>query len=149
MPRGRFLGQLPATRAISYGTASAPLYVFLAFSLTQSRLSSFATLQLKQGQITGNSYVPNGLTAAQYAAIRAKDQQKKEENYKRNVNKAFKFLGYDEFYKSRGTDLSGTWKKDVNLGHRMAKTKFDWSGKKNEVKGFESFGSSIFGGKKK
>jgi hypothetical protein len=85
--------------------------------------------QLVTGKIGANSYVPNGLTAQQYNAIRAEEANKKAANYQRNVAKAGKFLGYDEFYLKRGTDLNGNWKKDVNLGHRMAKTKFDWSGK--------------------
>ena len=80
------------------------------------------------GKIGTNSYVPSGLTAEQYNAIRAESDRKKAANYQKNVAKAGKFLGYDEFYLKRGTDLNGSWKKDVNLGHRMAKTKYDWSG---------------------
>lgn len=84
---------------------------------------------IKVGQLTDRSYVPMGLTKAQYEKIRADEVAKKGANYQKNVAKAGKFLGYDEFYLKRGTDLNGNWKKDVNLGHRMAKTKFDWSGK--------------------
>merc|ERR1719277_1096177 len=85
---------------------------------------------LKIGTITSNSYVPQGMTAKQYAEIRKKEQAKKQANYKRNVAKAGVFEDYTEFYTKRGTDLSQAWAKDKNtLGHRMAKTKFDWSGK--------------------
>jgi hypothetical protein len=80
------------------------------------------------GKIGPNSYVPSGLTAEQYNSIRAEKDKQKAANYQKNVAKAGKFIGYDEFYLKRGTDLNGSWKKDVNLGHRMAKTKYDWSG---------------------
>ena len=99
-------------------------------------------LQLKVGEITKGSYVPQGLTASAYADIRKKEAAKKEANYKRNVAKAGVFEDYTEFYTKRGTDTKQAWAKDVNLGHRMAKTKYDWSGKKvqakttAEVKGF-------------
>ena len=102
--------------------------------------------QLKTGTIGANSYVPSGLTAAQYAKIRADEEAKKASNYKKNVAKEGKFLGFDEFYLKRGTNLEGGWKKDVNLGHRMAKTKFDFSGKKDDAKPFAPKGS-IFGKK--
>ena len=96
-------------------------------------------MQLKQGKLGKNSYVPAGLTKAQYQKVRAADKKKADSNYSRNVSKAGKFLGYDEFYLKRGTDLNGKWKKSVTLGHRMAKTKYDFSGEKDEVKSFESF----------
>ena len=71
------------------------------------------------------------MTAKQYAAIRKKEQQKKESNYKRNVAKAGVFEDYTDWYTKRGTDTKQSWAKNKNtLGHRMAKTKFDWSGKK-------------------
>mmetsp|Transcript_1274 Transcript_1274/g.2690 ORF Transcript_1274/g.2690 Transcript_1274/m.2690 type:complete len:169 (-) Transcript_1274:268-774(-) len=86
---------------------------------------------LKVGDIQqGKSYIPSGLSAAQYSALRSNEAKKKEENYKRNVAKAGVFEDYTEFYIKRGTDTKQAWAKDVNLGHRMAKTKFDWSGKK-------------------
>merc|ERR1719329_279297 len=86
---------------------------------------------LKVGKITSNSYVPQGLSAKQYAEIRKKEQAKKQANYKRNVAKAGVFEDYTDFYIKRGTDLSQDWAKNKNtLGHRFAKTKYDWSGKK-------------------
>lgn len=87
-----------------------------------------AKKKIVTGKIGPNSYVPSGLTAEQYNAIRSEKDKQKAANYQKNVAKAGKFLGYDEFYLQRGTDLNGSWKKDVNLGHRMAKTKYDWSG---------------------
>merc|ERR1719329_409336 len=86
---------------------------------------------LKVGSITSNSYVPQGLSAKQYAEIRKKEQSKKDANYKRNVAKAGVFEDYTDFYLKRGTDTSQAWAKNKNsLGHRFAKTKYDWSGKK-------------------
>ena len=75
-----------------------------------------------------NSYVPNGLTAAQYENIRSQEASKKAANYQRNVAKAGKFLDYTDFYTKRGTDTSEAWSKSVTKGHDMAKTKYDWSG---------------------
>eukprot|EP00594_Rhizosolenia_setigera_P011029 CAMPEP_0178966992 /NCGR_PEP_ID=MMETSP0789-20121207/17268_1 /TAXON_ID=3005 /ORGANISM="Rhizosolenia setigera, Strain CCMP 1694" /LENGTH=110 /DNA_ID=CAMNT_0020652395 /DNA_START=37 /DNA_END=366 /DNA_ORIENTATION=+ len=49
---------------------------------------------LKQGKITGSSYVPAGLTAAEYQKIRDAEAKKKADNYQRNVAKAGKFLDY-------------------------------------------------------
>jgi hypothetical protein len=92
-------------------------------------------VQIKVGEIKpGASYVPAGLTAKQYAELREKEAKKKAANYERNVKKAGVFQDYTEWYKKRGTDLSQAWKKDVNLGHSMAKTKYDWSGSGNRKK---------------
>merc|ERR1712071_503745 len=75
---------------------------------------------LRIGKIEqGKSYIPSGLTAKQYEDIR-KQQQK---------SKAGVFEDYTDFYTKRGTDLSQDWAKNKNtLGHRFAKTKYDWSG---------------------
>ena len=84
---------------------------------------------MRLGKITGKSYVPSGLTAKQYDDIRKQQQKKKDDNYARNVAKAGIFEDYTEWYIKRGTDLSQDWAKNKNtLGHRMAKTKYDWSG---------------------
>lgn len=84
---------------------------------------------LKQGTISaGSSYVPSGLSADEYNKIRKEAATKKEANYQRNVAKAGKFLDYTQFYLDRGTDVSEGWFKSVTKGHRMAKTKYDWSG---------------------
>ena len=89
---------------------------------------------LVQGKITEKSYVPNGLTAEQYAKIRSGDAQKKADNYAKNVKKAGVFEDYTEFYLKRGTDTGETWAKSVTKGHRMAKTKYDWSGSQDNPK---------------
>ena len=102
---------------------------------------------MKIGEITKGSYVPNGLSAKDYAALRKKEASKKEANYKRNVAKAGVFEDYTDFYIKRGTDTKQAWAKDVNLGHRMAKTKFDWSGKKVQATTTAEVG--VKGGKKK
>merc|ERR1711937_1134781 len=86
----------------------------------------------------GKSYVPSGLTAKQYDEIRKGQVRKKQENYAKNVAKAGIFEDYTDWYIKRGTDLSQDWAKNKNtLGHRMAKTKYDWAGNKGK-----SFGST-------
>jgi len=84
---------------------------------------------LKLGKIGDSSYIPSGLSAAQYQKLREAEKAKKDANYKRNVAKAGKFIDYTDFYLKRGTDVKADWKKSVTLGHEMAKTKYDWSGK--------------------
>merc|ERR1711966_354618 len=88
---------------------------------------------LRLGKITNKSYIPSGLTAKQYEDIRKGQQAKKKANYERNVAKAGIFEDYTDFYTKRGTDLSQDWAKNKNtLGHRFAKTKYDWSGTAGE-----------------
>merc|ERR1712003_555361 len=91
------------------------------------------TIMVRVGTIDDKkSYVPSGLTASQYNSIRAEAQKKKDANYARNVAKAGVYENYTEFYKKRGTDTNGSWYGVIN-GHKMVKTKFDWSGKTNTV----------------
>lgn len=87
---------------------------------------------IKTGTLTEKSYIPFGLTKAQYEKVRSEADSKKASNYQKNVNKAGKFIDYTDFYLKRGTKEGGDWMKLPNLGHRMAKTKFDWSGEKDE-----------------
>ena len=89
---------------------------------------------LKTGSLSKNSYVPAGLTKAQYEKIRNKDTKKKSDNYERNVAKAGKFSDFYAFYKNRGTDLKDTWR-DVTNSHTMAKTKYDWQGDDDKAGG--------------
>ena len=70
--------------------------------------------------------------AAEYAKIRARDEKKKADNYQKNVQKAFKFEDFTQFYLKRGTSEGGNWLKAPARGHRMAKTKYDYSGDKIE-----------------
>jgi hypothetical protein len=86
--------------------------------------------KIATGKLTDKSYVPAGLTKAQYEKIRAEADKKKDANYQRNVKKAGIFIDYTDFYLKRGSDEGGSWLKLPNLGHRMAKTKYDWSGEK-------------------
>lgn len=83
---------------------------------------------VKLGKISEKSYIPAGLTQAQYEKVRAGEVAKKAERYQKNVNKAGKFIDYTDWYIKRGTDTKAEWKSDINLGHSMAKTKYDWSG---------------------
>eukprot|EP00538_Stauroneis_constricta_P012236 CAMPEP_0119558400 /NCGR_PEP_ID=MMETSP1352-20130426/10763_1 /TAXON_ID=265584 /ORGANISM="Stauroneis constricta, Strain CCMP1120" /LENGTH=152 /DNA_ID=CAMNT_0007605749 /DNA_START=26 /DNA_END=484 /DNA_ORIENTATION=+ len=81
--------------------------------------------KLATGKIGSSSYVPSGLSAAEYQKIRDRDAAKAKANYERNVKKAGVFEDYTEFYMKRGTDTKQEWKKSATLGHRMAKTKYD------------------------
>merc|ERR1711957_4724 len=96
----------------------------------QNTYGARAGKDLRMGKITkGKSYVPDGLTADQYDNIRNKQVKRKADNYARNVAKAGIFEDYTDFYTKRGTDLDQDWAKNKNtLGHRFAKTKYDWAG---------------------
>jgi len=83
---------------------------------------------IKTGQLTDKSYIPSGLTKAQYEKIRAGQDDKKKSNYKKNVDKAGIFENYTEFYVKRGTEEGGSFLNMANNGHKMVKTKFDWTG---------------------
>lgn len=106
-------------------------------------------VQTKQGSLGSNSYVPAGLTPAQYANIRAADAKKAESNYQKNAAKAGKFLKLDAFYRARGTEEGGKWLKAPAKGHNMVKTKYDFGGSGNmrDAKLPEAFKGSIFGKK--
>jgi len=85
------------------------------------------TLQVKVGTLSNKSYVPAGMSKAQYEKIRAAEQKKKDANYDRNAKKAGVFEDYTAFYTKRGTDTKQAWYKDPNRGHRMAKTKYSFN----------------------
>lgn len=94
------------------------------------------------------SYVPAGLTAAQYNAQRSKERSAKEKNYQKNVAKAGKFEDYTDFYLKRGTDQNGSWLKAANRGHKMVKTKYDWDGGDGTpLKDMKQFESGVKKGK--
>ena len=102
---------------------------------------------VKTGTLSSRSYVPAGLTKAQYEKIRADEDKAKAANYDRNVKKAGVFTDYTAFYTKRGTDEGGAWMKQPNRGHDMAKTKYDWSGETNQAPAYTGVGA-IFGKKK-
>jgi hypothetical protein len=119
------------------------------FDRKKSLYGARSKKDMKVGKIGNNSYIPNGLTKAQYEKVRKGEQTKKDANYSKNVKKAGVFMDYTDFYMKRGTDLGAAWKKSVTLGHDMAKTKFDWSGKDVSVNKLpESSNVGRFGGKK-
>mmetsp|Transcript_56497 Transcript_56497/g.158524 ORF Transcript_56497/g.158524 Transcript_56497/m.158524 type:complete len:153 (-) Transcript_56497:214-672(-) len=91
----------------------------------QNDYGARAKKNIKTGKIGSNSYVPSGMSAAQYQKIRDQEDAKKAANYQRNVKKAGVFEDYTEFYKKRGTDTSQAWAKSPTKGHRMAKLKYD------------------------
>eukprot|EP00555_Chaetoceros_dichaeta_P004380 CAMPEP_0198263850 /NCGR_PEP_ID=MMETSP1447-20131203/13836_1 /TAXON_ID=420782 /ORGANISM="Chaetoceros dichaeta, Strain CCMP1751" /LENGTH=196 /DNA_ID=CAMNT_0043952597 /DNA_START=23 /DNA_END=613 /DNA_ORIENTATION=- len=82
----------------------------------------------KTGTLSKNSYVPQGLTKAQYEKVRSADSTAKKNNYNKFFSKVGTTLGFYEFYKGRGTDTSQGWKDKVTAGHVFAKTKYDWQG---------------------
>jgi len=86
------------------------------------------------------------LTRDEYKKIRANEKKKVDDNYQKNVNKAFKFQGFDAFYEKRGTDEGGKWLKAPGRGHTFAKLKYDIV--EENVKKPEAFSGSIFGKKK-
>jgi hypothetical protein len=88
---------------------------------------------LALGKISDSSYIPAGLTKAQYESIRQAEKAKKDANYQKNVAKAGKFIDFTDFYKQRGTELDQGWVKSPTKGHLMAKTKYDWSGQKPDA----------------
>ena len=107
--------------------------------------TSNCNFQIKQGSITSSSYVPAGLTAEEYKKVRDADAAKAAAKYDFNVKKAGKFLGFDEFYQKRGTDPTGSWLKAPGRGHTFAKTKYDYSGAKDDTKGWRDSIGTIFG----
>ena len=79
------------------------------------------------------------MSAAEYQKIREEEKKKKDSIYQKNVAKAGKFQDFTKFYIQRGTDTDDKWAKSVTRGHTMAKTKYDYSGSKDENKKFEAF----------
>jgi hypothetical protein len=97
------------------------------FDPSRNKYGARGKKDLKTGKLTEKSYIPTGLSKAEYEKIRAKEAAKKDANYKKNVAKAGIFEDFTKFYLKRGTSEGGSWLKSPTLGHRMAKTKFDWS----------------------
>jgi len=99
--------------------------------------------KLTQGKLSQKSYVPAGMSKAQYEKIRSKDKRKKDDTYAYNVEKQGRYNLFYEFYKNRGTDTKENWR-DVTNKHTMAKTKYDWQGD-NDMAGGGSGGSRFTG----
>merc|ERR1712029_170566 len=72
----------------------------------------------------------SGMTQAQYAQMRADEAAKKAKTYQKNVAKGGKFQVFTDWYSKRGTNEQSDWMSRPNSGHTMAKTKYDWSGKR-------------------
>merc|ERR1719242_971148 len=101
---------------------------------TQNDYSARGKKNLAVGKINqGSSYVPSGMSAAEYNNIRKKAADKKAANYQKNVAKAGIFIDYTDWYKKRGTDTGDGWQKSVTRGHTMAKTKYDWNNFENNA----------------
>jgi hypothetical protein len=93
------------------------------------------------GSLSSRSYVPSGLSKAEYEKVRADAGKKKDANYQKNVKKAGIFQDYTDFYMKRGSEENGSWMKLPNRGHDMAKTKFDWSGETNQNPAYTGVGN--------
>ncbi|KAI2501245.1 hypothetical protein MHU86_13189 [Fragilaria crotonensis] len=106
---------------------------------TQNDYGARTKKNVQIGKITEKSYIPAGLSAAEYQKIREAEKKKKDSIYQKNVAKAGKFQDFTKFYIQRGTDTDDKWVKSVTRGHTMAKTKYDFSGAKDENKKFEAF----------
>lgn len=123
------------------------------FDRDGNKYGARAKKNLKVKELGSNSYVPNGLSKAEYEKIRKAEFAKKQQNYQKNVAKAGKFLDFTNFYKARGTEEGGSWLKAPARGHQMVKTKYDWAGvtdaKKFESTNTEKFTQNLFGGAKK
>lgn len=130
---------LDTPSCISPISQSCDLSILLLTYNRISNLSRFAcfTFQLKIAKIGSSSYIPSGLTPAQFQKIRDDDAAKKSSFYKKNVAKAGKFQDYTAFYIKRGTDTTDAWIKSATRGHDMAKTKYDFSGKTDLQKSYD------------
>ena len=80
---------------------------------------------MSTAKLGSNSYIPAGLSKAEYEKVRAADEAKKNANYQKNVAKAGKFLDFTKFYLDRGTDTNQQWAKSATRGHTMAKLKYE------------------------
>lgn len=120
---------------LRYNTESFLYWTTMAHFLTPPVVCF--SLQLKVAKIGSNSYIPAGLTPAQFQKIRDEDAAKKSGVYKKNVAKAGKFQDYTAFYIKRGTDTTDAWIKTATRGHDMAKTKYDFSGKVDLQKSYD------------
>merc|ERR1712157_347657 len=99
---------------------------------TSNQYGARSKKNLKTGKLTNRSYVPSGLTKAQYEQVRKEADEKKNAVYAKNVKKAGKFKKFSDFYTKRGTTVGGNWMNEDNRGHVMCKTKYDWSGETAE-----------------
>ncbi|KAG7360952.1 hypothetical protein IV203_036051 [Nitzschia inconspicua] len=101
---------------------------------TQNDYGARKSKNIKTAKLGSNSYVPAGLTAAEYQKIRDAEDAKKAANYEKNVKKAGKFLDFTKFYTQRGTDLNQAWAKQPGRGHTFAKTKYSFDTAKDGKK---------------
>lgn len=64
---------------------------------------------VKVGTLSKNSYVPAGLSKAEYEKVRKAEADKKKANYERNVKKAGIFIDYTAWYKEPHRRLFGVF----------------------------------------
>lgn len=90
------------------------------------------------GKLSKNSYVPAGMSKADYDKIRTNEKQAKTNRYNKYAAKKDEYGDFQDFYVARGTDKNAAWKSVTN-NHAMCKTKYDWQGD-NDMAGFGSTG---------
>ncbi len=64
--------------------------------------------------------------------IHSKADKKKDDSYQKNTKKADAFQDCTVFYMRSVFDKNGYWLRLPKCGHKMAKTKYNWLGKKND-----------------
>ena len=84
------------------------------------------------GKLTNNSYVPSGMSKAEYDKIRTKEKQSKEQKHNKYAGKKDEYGEFQDFYAQHGTDKNAAWR-------TMCKTKYDWQGD-DDIAGFGSTG---------
>jgi len=92
---------------------------------TKNEFGARSKKDLRVGKIDAKkSYIPSGMNAAQYTAMRNKEQSNKDARYAKA--KANTFTVFTDWYIKRGTDVSDNWRETLLKGHTMVKTKYDW-----------------------
>jgi len=92
--------------------------------------------KLQAAALGRNSYVPEGLSKADYMKVRNNDDQKKKKQYSKVMSKVGSSTSFYSWYKSRGTDKGDKWLDADGRGHAFAKTKYNWGAEDDDISGF-------------
>jgi len=99
---------------------------------------------IRQGKLAKNSYVPAGMSKAEYEKIRTTESRKKTDRYNKYAAVGEEYGDFQDFYAQRGTDSNAQWRGTTN-GHTMCKTKYDWQGD-GDLAGFGAGGRTYYNG---
>jgi hypothetical protein len=138
VPQSQPQTQVVRTHSVAREALADRVFGMDLFNKEGNKYGARAKKDLKVKPLGSDSYIPNGLTKAEYEKIRAAEFAKKQANYQKKASVAFKFEDFTQFYKSRGTQEGGSWLKAPARGHKMVKTKYDWDGVTADAKKFES-----------